>query len=53
VVALTDFYVWKSLSSHGLGEQGTDLISKVLLYCLDELTAQDETVVGKHLEPSL
>lgn len=52
VVALTDFYVWKSFSSHGLGEQGADLISKLLLYCLDGLAPQDEKVIREPIGPS-
>jgi len=35
VTALTDFYVWKSLSDQGMRKEAPHLITQVLLFCLE------------------
>ncbi|OGQ80728.1 MAG: hypothetical protein A3G40_14945 [Deltaproteobacteria bacterium RIFCSPLOWO2_12_FULL_57_22] len=42
VTALTDFYVWKSLSDRGLREEAADLISDILLYWLRGTVVEDK-----------
>lgn len=42
ITALTDFYVWKSLSDRGMREEAADLISDVLLFWLSGAVVQDK-----------
>lgn len=42
IIALTDFYVWKSLRDRGMRAEGADLISRVILFLTSDVIGPDE-----------